>query len=142
PFTRPLFCRSRALAARVFAPGPALQQNQTAPPNQASFPQPRPHHTPAYAAGAPPSARLGRTISTISITAPTVIALSAILNAGKYQLCCQCTRMKSATWPCTRRSYRLPRAPPRNKARDRKSVVEGQSVQPGGGADIRYNADT
>src|SRR5690606_20824221 len=80
PITRPLFCRSRGLAARVFAPGAALLQNQTALPNQASFPQPRPHHTPAYAAGAPPSARFGQNMSAISITAPTVIALSAILN--------------------------------------------------------------
>src|SRR5690606_3122601 len=70
PFTRPLFCRSRALGARAFAPGAALLQNQTAFPNQASFPQTRPHHTrtsrmEAYAAEAPPSARLGRNMSTI-----------------------------------------------------------------------------
>src|SRR5690554_6417216 len=107
PFTRPLFCRSRALGARAFAPGAALLQNQTALPNQASFPQPRPHHTPAYAAGAPPSARFGRNISAISITAPTVIALSALLNAGKYQLWCQCTRMKSTTWPCRSEERRV-----------------------------------
>src|SRR5690606_27121364 len=59
----------------------------------------------------------GQTISTINIAAPTVIALSAILNAGQNHSCCQCTRMKSTTWPCTILSYRLPRAPPSINAR-------------------------
>src|SRR5690554_43373 len=57
-----------------------------------------------------------RNISRIISAAPTVMALSAILKAGKNQLCCQCTRMKSTTWPCTIRSYRLPSAPPRISA--------------------------
>src|SRR5690606_13948272 len=119
--------------------------NQTAFPSQAALPQTKQYsqtkpisHKPdrtragktdeAYAAEAPCSARFGRNMSTISITAPTVIALSAILNAGKYQLCCQCTRMKSTTWPCTMRSYRLPRAPPRIKARatDSSHLLRGR----------------
>jgi len=62
----------------------------------------------------------------LSMIAPTVMALSAKLNAGKYQRFCQCTRMKSITWPRAMRSYRLPSAPPNTRANAIASQVSSR----------------
>src|SRR5690606_29853036 len=62
-------------------------------------------------------------ISSASRMAPMVMKVSARLKAGKNQRLCQCTRMKSTTWPSTTRSYRLPSAPPRTMARATASSV-------------------
>ena len=56
-------------------------------------------------------ARLSRQASKSSTAAPTVMAESATLNAGKYALPA-CTWMKSTTRPRARRSIMLPSAPP------------------------------
>src|SRR5205823_6512467 len=55
--------------------------------------------------------RLSRHASISSASAPTVMAESATLNAGKYA-CPQCTWMKSTTLPDASRSIMLPSAPP------------------------------
>src|SRR5690606_33413790 len=44
-------------------------------------------------------------MSMTSMMAPTVMALSARLKAGKCQRFCQCTRMKSMTWPKIGRAH-------------------------------------
>src|SRR4029077_4769496 len=59
--------------------------------------------------------RLSRQASISSASAPTVMAESATLNAGKYA-CPQCTWMKSTTRPDVSRSIMLPSAPPRMSA--------------------------
>ena len=57
------------------------------------------------------AARVSRQASRSSTAAPTVMAESATLKAGKYASP-QCTWMKSTTRPSTRRSIMLPSAPP------------------------------
>src|SRR5699024_7392062 len=61
-----------------------------------------------------------RNSSSTSRTAPQVMAISAILKAGKYHSC-QYSRMKSITCPWIRRSMTLPRAPPRISVSDQQN---------------------
>ena len=85
------------------------------------------------------SARRWRKLSRISSAAPTVIALSATLNAGSRPALRSGTSRKSTTLPSARRSQRLPSAPPRISARP--SAVQRAAAAPQAATTIERRGD-